>query len=281
MCDTANDQDPRAALAETIRRKTDNGNDVVDYLLDVLHQRLDGVKHLHRERAAGILTEYGDLGAIRFIEENRKNKRADRPAKRQTREEREDTGFNNALAQVIRDKTNGAGDIADYLIDTMNGIDSAIGSGLGKIAHRHRVAAAIELLRRGYPPECDCAHRAASDNDQTVARDTAPTTETHDSTANKAHNPEEETNIEEILAKLDRIIEETDPSEFDDDDDSDHKPDYSMWEIIRNQPEPVITEEQARIGAAQFHEAVERQMRWAESNVKIPTRKDHHNYDDG
>ena len=150
MCDTANDRDPRAALAETIRRKTDNGNDVVDYLLDVLHERLDGVKHLHRERAASILTEYGDLAAIRFMEKNRENRKTCKPANRQPRSDAEDSRFDAALAQVIRDKTNEAEDIADYLIDTMNGIDSAVGSGLGKIAHRHRVAAAIELLRRGF-----------------------------------------------------------------------------------------------------------------------------------
>ena len=69
-------EDPRAALAEYIRHKTDNGNQVVDYLHDVLNEKLDGVKHLHRERAADILTEYGDLGAIRFKEKNEEEKKA-------------------------------------------------------------------------------------------------------------------------------------------------------------------------------------------------------------
>ncbi len=32
---------------------------------------------------------------------------------------------------------------------------------------------------------------------------------------------------------------------------SGHKTDYSMWDIIDAQPPPVITREQARIGAAQ------------------------------
>ena len=140
--------DPRGALAEYIRLKTDNGNKVVDYLHDVLHERLDGVKHLHRERAAAILTEYGDLAAIRFQEKNQEEKKAKPSAKPRKREEREDPKFDTALARVIRDKTNDTEDVADYLIDTMNGIDSAIESGLGKIRHQQRVSAAQELLRR-------------------------------------------------------------------------------------------------------------------------------------
>ncbi len=260
MCDTANGRDPRAALAETIRRKTDNGNDVVDYLLDVLHERLDGVKHLHRERAASILTEYGDLAAIRFMEKNRENRKTCKPANRQPRSEAGDSRFDAALAQAIRDKTNGAEDIADYLIDTMNGIDSAIGSGLGKIAHRHRVAAAIELLRRGF------------DYDRPgVSRD------------NTRAEPEPEIADEPVdyVAMAKEIVANLDNEELGEEPPTPHKPNYTMWEIIRKQPKPVITEEQARIGAARFHERIQRQIRWRESGVKTPARKDHDNYDDG
>lgn len=71
MCSTTHNADPRAALAEYIRHKTDNGNQVVDYLHDVMHERLDRVKHVHRTRAAHILTEYGDLAAIRFLEKEK------------------------------------------------------------------------------------------------------------------------------------------------------------------------------------------------------------------
>ncbi len=147
MCSNA---DPRAALAEYIRHKTDNGNQVVDYLHDVLHENLDDVKHGHRERAAAILSEYGDLAAIRFQEKNKEEKKAKPSPKPRKREEREDSEFDAALARVIRDKTNDARDVADYLIETMNGLDSNIESGLGKIRHQQRVSAAAELLRRAY-----------------------------------------------------------------------------------------------------------------------------------
>ena len=42
-------------------------------------------------------------------------------------------------------------DIIAYLLDTMNGIDSASGK---RVRHNNRLAAARELLKRGYPCEC-------------------------------------------------------------------------------------------------------------------------------
>ena len=298
MCSNA---DPRAALADYIRHKTDNGNQVVDYLHDVLHENLDGVKHLHRERAAAILTEYGDLGAIRFQEENEKEKKAKPSAKPLKREEREDSEFDAALARVIRDKTNDAQDVADYLIDTMNGVDSAIESGLGKIHHQQRVSSAQELLRRAFDydpayatstrtpsPSRERAGVRVNDNSvvpvetgtQQAAGPTTPEVRPEPATED-AYTPEEQAQIQEVLDRINKIVEEADPSEYEEEESSDRRIDYSMWDIIDSLPEPEITEEHARIGAALFHEAVEKQRIWRESGVKIPTRKDHDNYDDG
>ena len=292
MCSNA---DPRVALAEYIRHKTDNGNKVVDYLHDVLEDRLDGVKHGHRERAAAILTEYGDLAAIRFQEKNKEEKKAKPSPKPLKREEREDSEFDAALARVIRDKTNDTQDVADYLINTMNGIDSAIESGLGKIRHQQRVSAAAELLRRAFDRDPEYAHTSTaptlaagpvtpvSEPDPTVMPANAGIQE-----AGQPENPvhpenpdsdEEEANVQRILAKIDKIIEEADPSEWEEEE-SDRNPDYSMWDIIDSLPKPEISEEHARIGAALFHEAVNKRRLWRESKVKIPTQKDHYNYDD-
>ncbi len=282
MCSNA---DPRAALAEYIRHKTDNGNQVVDYLHDVLHERLDGVKHGHRERAASILTEYGDLAAIRFQEKNKEEKKAKPSPKPLKREEREDSEFDAALARVIRDKTNDTQDVADYLIETMNGIDSAIESGLGKIRHQQRVSAAAELLRRAYDRDCGYTRTTQAevrvptqaDANSSVALDTEPT----DVASGNAYTPEEEARIQEVLDRIKKIAEEADPSEFEEDESSDRRIDYSMWDIIDSLPEPEISEEHARIGAALFYEAVEKQRLWRESNVKVPVKKDIDNHDDG
>ena len=281
MCSNA---DPRAARAEYIRHKTDNGNQVVDYLHDVLHERLDGVKHGHRERAAAILTEYGDLAAIRFQEKNKEEKKAKPSPKPRKREEREDSEFDAALARVIRDKTNDAQDVADYLINTMNGIDSAIESGLGKIRHQQRVSAAVELLRRGL--DHDPKYAQTSTAPTLAVGPVTPEGHPHDSeqateAANDAYTPEEQAQIQKVLDRINKIVEETDPSEYEEEESSDRRIDYSMWDIIDSLPEPEITEEHARIGAAKFYEAVEKQRLWRESNVKVPMRNDNSNYDDG
>ena len=299
MCSNA---DPRAALAEYICHKTDNGNQVVDYLHDVLHERLDGVKHGHRTRAAGILTEYGDLGAIRFLEKDKEEKKAEPSPRPRKREEREDPEFDAALARVIRDKTNDTQDVADYLIDTMNGIDSAIESGLGKICHQQRVSAAIELLKRGidYDPAYATSTKTPSPSsertgervyDTTVVPAKAGTQQAPGHTAPEVRpesddpihpvNPDSEEEPVDYVAMAKEIVAGLDPADFEEEPPSNHKPDYSMWDIIESQPQPVITEEHARIGAALFREQIQKQRLWEESNVKIPTRKDYDNYDDG
>ena len=58
--------------------------------------------------------------------------------------------------------------------------------------------------------------------------------------------------------------------------------DLSMWETIKKQPRPVMTKEQARIGAARIHETLERWRAWEESGVKIPDPPEGlTGYDDG
>ncbi len=294
MCSNA---DPRAALAEYIRQKMDNGNKVVDYLHDVLEDRLDGAKHLHRERAAAILTEYGDLAAIRFQEKNKEEKKAKPSVKPRKREEREDSEFDAALAQVIRDKTNDTEDVADYLIDTMNGIDSAIESGLGEIRHQQRVSAAQELLRRAF--DYDPAYAASTIGHATptvvpakagtqkvpgpATPEVRPETDSIENTQLITDNSELKIDEEpvDLVAIAKEIAENLDPSELEEEPPTPYKPSYAMWDIINKQPRPVITEEYARIGSARFNARIEQQIAWRESGVKIPTRKDYDNYDDG
>ncbi len=297
MCSNA---DPRAALAEYIRHKTDNGNKVVDYLHDVLEDRLDGVKHGHRTRASAILSEYGDLASIRFQEKNKEEKKSKPSVKPRKREEREDSEFDAALARVIRDKTNDTEDVADYLIDTMNGIDSAIESGLGEIRHQQRVSAAQELLRRAF--DNDPAYAASTKTpspsrvrvyDNSVVPTKAGTQKDPGPSAPEVR-PEPTTNNSELntndsdtdepvdyLAIVKRVVESLGPVEEEEEDDSGHKPDYSMWDMIEYPPLSEISDEHAEIGAALFHEAVERDRLWKKANAKTPTRKDHDNYDDG
>ena len=76
------------------------------------------------------------------------------------------------------------------------------------------------------------------------------------------------------------IVANLDPSEFEEEDDTGHKPDYSMWDYIESLPQPEMTEEHARIGAAMFREQIQRWRQWGKSDVKIPPEPDFNNYDD-
>jgi hypothetical protein len=182
--------------------------------------------------------------------------------------------------------------VADYLIDTMNGIDSAIESGLGKIRHQQRVSAAVELLKRALDHDPEYAHTSAAPT--LAVGPVTPEGHPHDSEqeADESDNPEhpihpvnpdsdEEAEPIDYVAMAKEIVANLDPSEFEEEPESNHKPDYSMWDIIRKQPPPVITEEHQRIAMARLDEKLERRRLWKESSVKIPTRKDNSNYDDG
>ena len=87
----------------------------------------------------------------------------------------------------------------------------------------------------------------------------------------------------DYLAIVKRVVESLGPVEEEEEDDLGYKPDLSMWDAILNQPEPEITDEHVQIGAALFHEALERDRLWKQANAKdpMPKRKDHDNYDDG
>ena len=69
-----------------------------------------------------------------------------------------------------------------------------------------------------------------------------------------------------------KIVANLDPSEFEEEPASDHKPNTTMWDIIDRQPPPVITEEHQRIALARLDEKLERRRLWKESTVKIPER---------
>ena len=116
---------------------------------------------------------------------------------------------------------------------------------------------------------------------QKAAGATAP--EVRPESDNPIHpvNPDSDEEPVDLVAMAKEIVASLDPSEFEEEPPSNRKPDTTMWDIIRKQPRPVITEEHERIAVARFNEKIERQRLWRESGVKIPTRKDHPNYDDG
>ena len=287
--------DPRAELALAIHTKTDNGNDIVDFLKDVLGQNMPDVRLQHQLQAARMLTKHGHFPDAELFIQRHANKRS--PGKSR-REQKEMSQFDAALKKVILAEISPAS-TAQWLIDVMQGRTPAIETGIDTFKPHHRMRAVREILSRAYDRDYDYSQTTQADlrvPDHTEAEPNVapearpePTTENAELITDNSElkidedlvDPEEEAKLQEILAKIDKVVEEADPSDYEDDEDSDHNPDYSMWEIIDSLPKPEITEEHARIGAALFHEAVNKQRLWRESNVKIPTQKDHYNYDDG
>ena len=280
--------DPRAELALAIHRKTDNGNDIVDFLKDVLHDNVPDVRLNHQLQAARMLTKHGHFPDAELFIQRHSGKRG--PGKSR-RERKELSEFDAALKKVILAEISPAS-TAQWLIDVMQGRTPAIETGIDTFKAHHRMRAVREILSRAYDRDYDYTRTTQAevrvptqtDADSSVALDTEPTeqaTEDTDVASRNAYTPEEEARIQEVLDRIKKIAEEADPSEYEEEESSGRQIDYSMWDIIDSLPEPEITEEHARIGAALFYEAVEKQRLWRESNVKVPTQKDHYNYDDG
>ena len=276
MCHSTEIPDHRERLAEKIRARTNDGDDILRYLFGVFYDQDDpNILHGHRLQATRMLVRHGHLSpfALEMVREM--------PSDTGRKADREEARSDSKMAERIRRMTNDGDDIVHYLLNTMNGIRD---TGKKRISHNTRLAAARELLKRGYDepdtrtaPAQDAAVGPATPE---VRAETASVSEDAEPTTN---NSELKTNDSETdyLAIVKRVVESLGPIEEEEEDDSGHKPDYSMWDMIEYPPLSEISDEHAQIGAALFHEAVERSRLWKASNVKIPTREDHNNYDDG
>jgi hypothetical protein len=284
--------DPRAELALAIHAKTDNGNKIVDFLKDVLDQNIPDVRLTHRLQSARMLTKHGHFpDAEQFIQRH-----ANKPGPKKTRRDVKETSeFDAALAEVIRAEISPAS-TAQWLIDVMQGRTPAIETGIDTFKPHHRMRAVREILARAYDRDYSYARTTQADlRVPTQTEADAMPEEHHDASdlqVGESDNPEhpihpvnpdsdEEAEPIDYVAMAKEIVANLDPSEFEEEPESNHKPDYSMWDIIRKQPPPVITEEHQRIAMARLDEKLERRRLWKESSVKIPTRKDNSNYDDG
>ena len=257
---------PRERLAKIVAEETDDGRRVVRFLVQVAEGERDdeGFQSCHRMDAAKELVKIGLTEFSDYIQSNstpRKPRaagttRPETDLSPETREARE------RLAAYARELTQDGRTVIKLYAEIMDGLRNDEG-----FKPHHRIAAARELIKRGF--------------DHDSAR---PAPEAEEPTANnselKTNNSETEERVD-YLAIVKRAIEEVGPQEEDEeDDDTGHKPDYSMWDYIDSLPHPEISEEHARIGAAKFHEAMERQRLWEESDIKLPDKKDYPNYDD-
>ena len=131
-------EDQPLTLAEIVREETDNGREIIRFLLDVMRNRFEDVKMCHRVQAAVQLAKLGSKEAEAFLKaaSRSKNGRAPSRAPAQSRQ-------NDELADIIKQETSNGRDIVRFLVDVMQG-------NLDGFKPCHRIAAAKELLRRGF-----------------------------------------------------------------------------------------------------------------------------------
>ena len=131
----------------------------------------------------------------------------------------------------------------------------------------HRIAAARELLKRGFDETYTqpAPEARPAETPELITDDSE--WEYDEERERYLESPE---NLARVMEKIERIAEQATPEEREAHEAEFRGKDLSMWDIIDAQPPPVITREQARIGAALFREAVEKQRIWRESGVKIP-----------
>ncbi len=284
MCDELT---PQQRLANIVAEETDGGRRVVRFFVQVAEGEFDhqDFKPNHRMDAAKELvkvglTEFDDYIRAGHVTAARRAPRArclaPDPEMEQARQE---------LAQYARELTDGGRAVIRLYSEVMDGLKNDEG-----FKPHHRIAAGRELLRRGF--DYDCAHAAptvvpAKAGTQQAPGPTTPEVRPEtDSTENtQLITDNSELKIDEepvdLVAIAKEIAENLDPSELEEEPPTTYKPSYAMWDIINKQPRPVITEEHARIGSARFNARIEQQIAWRESGVKIPTRKDRNEYDDG
>ena len=141
-------------LANRIQAKTDNGDTVIDFLVEVMQGERAGFKICHRLDSARLLTKYGCScksavagksaatapdAAIDFILDNPPEPSRRRSNSGSSRE----TKFDKALAKAIRESTDDGDSVCRFLINVMEGDLKAFGP-------QHSMAAARELLSRGF-----------------------------------------------------------------------------------------------------------------------------------
>ena len=272
---------PRERLARIVAEETGDGRRIVRFLVQVAEGELhsEGFKPCHRMDSAKELVK---IGLTEFEDYIHANSTPRKPRARRTSAPDADLSPEIAqareqLAEYARELTQDGRTVIKMYSEVMDGLRNDEG-----FMPHHRIAAARELIKRGFDetytqpaPEPGPAVAPAS---STVVP-TKAGTHASEPTTNES-DTEEPT---DYLAIVKRVVESLGPVEEEEEDDLGYKPDLSMWDAILAQPEPEISDEHVQIGAALFHEALERDRLWKEANAEnsTSTRKDHDNYDDG
>ena len=277
-------QTPREQLAKIVAEETGGGRRIVRFLVQVAEGDLhsEGFKPCHRMDSAKELVKIGLTEFSDYIHAN-----STPPKPRAGRTSRPDdlsleiAEAREQLAEYARELTQDGRTVIRMYAEVMEGIRNDEG-----FKPHHRIAAARELIKRGF--DYECAHATST---VVPAKAGTQQAEGPELIIDNSEFPideereaylESEENMARVMEIIDRIAEQVTPEEREAHEAEFRGRDLSMWDIIDAQPPPVITREQAIIGAAEFHEILERWRRWDESDVEITDPPEGlSQYDDG
>ena len=156
------------SLADIIREETDDGRLVVRFLIDVMQGKVDDSKPCHRLDAARQLLNLGFDGAHAVIQSIGQSASARAPSPAPT-----NSRINQELADLIKLETSDGKIAVRFLVDVMQG-------NLQDFKPHHRIAAAKELLRRGFDNTPGHSDDEYADQDESFDDDDPRTPEQRD-----------------------------------------------------------------------------------------------------
>ena len=156
------------SLADIIREETDDGRLVVRFLIDVMQGQIDDSKPCHRLDAARQLLNLGFNDAHSVIQSIGQSASARAPSRAPT-----NSRINQELADLIKLETSDGKIAVRFLVDVMQG-------NLQDFKPHHRLAAAKELLRRGFDNTPGHSDDDYADQDESFDDDDPRTPEQRD-----------------------------------------------------------------------------------------------------
>ena len=214
-------------LPTIIQDRTNDGTDIVDFLVAVMRNELAGFKPCHRLDAAKLLVKYERDEALNFTLDYI----PDPPRSRSDSGSSDDPYFDRKLAKVIQESTDDGRSVCRFLINVMDGE-------LKAFKPHHRISAARELLSRGFGKSGARASRPHKDSSHPSTPNTQPPqSEESPNHTNQSSDEEDPAAYEARWAKVweevTPIIEEAERISADqgiDPDNPPHVPDYSVFD---------------------------------------------------
>ena len=149
------------SLRAIVRQETDDGRLIVRFFVSTMQGQLQDAKPSHRIAAARQLVKLGFTEAQDFIDENAPDPKRRRRAHHSPPADRK---LASGLAKIVRQETDDGRVAVRFLVDVMRG-------GLPGFKPHHRLAAARELLRRGFDDTLADDNAGHSDDDAVAPAD--------------------------------------------------------------------------------------------------------------